>query len=194
MTGTHSGAAAARIVKSAVTMALAAFAVAGAVGMTGQAAHAQAVPDAARKPYAVKLGAFIPTNITTRQAGSTLNLYLEADATIQRQPELRSVSVFSIGYVEHDNFRMMPLTIGQIFRDPGNSSGKDYYYGLGIGIYPTRIQGFGTSGQNKNLLGGYGVIGMEITPRIFAEAKYHYISKYDSKFVGGLIFAVGTRF
>ena len=77
-------------------------------------------------------------------------------------PALRSVSVFSIGYIEHDNFRMMPLTIGQIVRDPGNASGKDYYYGLGVGIYPTRIQGFGTSGENKNLFGGYAVIGLDV--------------------------------
>ncbi len=185
---------AARIVKTTTIAGLAAVGALCAFIGAPNAAHAQAVPETARKDFAAKIGVYIPDNVNVRQAGTTLNLYLEGDAVIQKLPQLKSVSIFSIGYVEHDNFRMMPLTIGQIFRDPGNASGKDYYYGLGLGIYPTRIQGFGTSGDNKNLFGGYGVIGIDVTPRFFAEAKYHYISKYDDKFVGGLLFAIGTRF
>ena len=190
MTGTHRGHIA-RIVTRGVAAGAAAFAA--CIAGSG-AAHAQAVPAEARKDFAAKIGVFVPARRDARKAGSTLNLYLEADATIQKLPALRSVTVLSVAYIGHDNFRMTPVTIGQIFRDPGNASGKDYYYGLGLGIYPTRLEGFGASGDNKNLFGGYVVVGLDLTPRIFLEGKYHYISKYDSKFVGGTVVSVGTRF
>ena len=193
MTGIHRGRQFGQAARIATAGAAAVAAC--AIGIMGSgAAHAQASPDAARKDFAAKIGVFVPAERDARRAGSTLNFYVEADATIQKLPALRSVSVLSVGYFDHQNFRMMPITIGQIFRDPNNASGKDYYYGLGLGIYPTRIEGFGTSSNNKNLFGGYIVLGLDVTPRIFVEGKYHYISKYDSKFVGGTVIAVGARF
>lgn len=167
------------------------------LGSAGSA-RAQIVDEAARKPFSISIGDFIPSSKDTTRIGGVHNFAAEVGYTIQRQPEQSSVSVISLGYIEREGFRTMPLTISQILRDPGtgrnNLIGIPYYYGLGVGLYNTRMSSSDTDGRNKWLFGGFVTAGLDITPMIFAEAKYHYPFKYDNKFFGGLLFSVGARF
>jgi hypothetical protein len=180
--------------RTATLAALAAFALAGA----STQARAQYVDEAARKPFAFRVGDYLPTYKETRQIGGTHNLALEFDYIAQRIPESSAVSVVSVGYIERENFRMIPLTIGLIFRDPGtgrnNLLGVPYYYGVGGGLYLTRMTAPDTDGRNKYIFGGYAVGGLDLTPTLFTEAKYHYVSRYDRKWPGGLQLSVGVRF
>ncbi|MDX1934869.1 MAG: hypothetical protein SFU56_19905 [Capsulimonadales bacterium] len=161
----------------------------------GGTAHAQAVDESARKSFAVRIGSYIPTEQDARRAGGTHNFSVEADWTLQRLPERSSVGVISLGFIEREKLRIIPFTLTQVFRDPGsNFFGKPYYYGLGIGLYTVRMQFPGTDDRIKHLFGGLVTVGVDLTPTIFIDAKYHYISKYDNKFVGGTLLSVGTRF
>ncbi len=192
-TGTNSGArlTARFSAKWTASMALCGLALLG----VGGTARAQAVDESARKSYALRIGTFIPTEQDARRAGGTQNLAIEGDWTIQRLPERSSVGVLSVGYIEREQLRIVPVTISQIYRDPGaNFWGKPYYYGLGIGIYSVRMNYPGTDDRVKHLLGGLVTAGLDLTSTLFIDAKYHYISKYDNEFVGGAQLAVGVRF
>ena len=149
----------------------------------------------ANKEFAVKVGVYAPSGKDVRRYASNLNLSIEGDYRIQVLPSSNSVSLISIGYIGgDDNFQMVPITLSQIFRDPNNSASSSYYYGLGLGIYATKLSAPDTSGQTKGLFGGFLVAGIEGKGPLFGEVKYHYISKYDNKFVGGFQASVGFRF
>src|SRR5258708_3765437 len=81
--------------KMAVSTALCGLALVAAGGI----ARAQAVEPSARKPYAVRIGTFIPTDQDARRAGGTHNLAVEVDYTVQRIPERSSVGVLSLGFI-----------------------------------------------------------------------------------------------
>lgn len=158
-------------------------------------ARAQNSTRSEQKPLALKIGLFIPSNNDARASGiGDRILAIEADYTVQTLLDSNSISVASIGLIQKDDLRILPVTISQVFRDPGNSSGNDYYYGFGIGIYATSLKLPDTSGETKNLFGGFIVVGMDLGQSVFVEGKYHYISKYDNKFIGGLQLSVGGRF
>jgi hypothetical protein len=65
---------------------------------------------------------------------------------------------------------------------------------VGIGLYSVRLAAPDTSGTNKVLFGFDVQGGLDINPRLFLDVKYHYISKYDGKFVGGFQVGLGGRF
>ena len=178
------------ILRTARAAVLCALTVLAACGLS----RAQYVDVAAQKAYAIKVGAYLPTQKDIRQVSSTALFSVEADVAIQRFPERSSVSLASIGYIEKGNVRMIPVTVSQIYRDPSNASGVHYYYGGGVGLYSTRINGLGTDGKVKTLFGGFIVTGLDITRSNFVELKYHYISKYNDKFLGGFQLGLGTRF
>jgi hypothetical protein len=169
-------------------------------GMIGLAAvgtsHAQAIGDnTADKKFAAKIGAFFPSGKDVRLAADNTNLALEADYRLQVLPASNSVTLATIGYIRgNDDFQMVPITVSQVFRDPNNTARSSYYYGFGLGIYATKLNTPDTSGQTKGLFGGFLVAGIEGRGPLFGEVKYHYISKYDNKFVGGLQTSVGFRF
>ena len=164
------------------------------LGTTIQTAQAQTVSEGSQRPFAVKIGAFMPVNKEVRTASGTFVGAFEADMTIQRFPEKSSVSLLSVGYIARGGLRIVPITISQIFRDPNNPSGRDYYYGLGVGLYSARLEREDTSDRVKNLLGGFGVVGLELSQSLFVEAKYHIISRYDSKNINGVQVSLGRRF
>jgi hypothetical protein len=165
-----------------------------AFGAMSQTAHAQATETAAQKPFAVKISSYTPVNKGVREASANFIFGLEADWTIQDFSERNSLSILTAGYMERDGFRIMPLTVSQIWRDPNNPSGKDYYYGVGVGLYSTRLQAANTSNRVKNLLGGFVVVGMNLTPRYFVEGKYHLISRYDTHNINSAQLSLGVRF
>jgi hypothetical protein len=163
---------------------------------TGGEARAQFVEPAARKPLAVRLGVYVPSEPEGRSGGGDYMWALEVDYTIQRMPERRSISIITAGFIERNDLRIIPLTVGQVWREQGNPLyfGESYYYGLGAGIYNVRLSAPDTSGNDKFIPGGYVHAGIELNSKYFVEAKYHYLAKYDRKFVGGLLFSVGARF
>ena len=174
------------------TTAVAAFALGIFGGMTEKAANAQAIVPAVIKPFAVKLGAYTPSEPEARKASSDVLLSLEAEYTIQSLVEQNSsYSVISIGYIKHSDLQIIPITIGQNFTD----GRKSYYYGLGVGLYNVKMNLPGvTSNDVKNIFGFYGTVGMNFTPKFFGELKYHYPYKYDGQFIGGIQAMAGYRF
>jgi hypothetical protein len=145
---------------------------------------------------AIKLGFFSPGSGQARVGGGTHILNFEADSVVQYIPERNETSVLSIGYIERDNLRIIPLTLSQLTHDAKRSSNYDYYYGYGLGIYSARLNLGGsetTSGTTKTLIGAHFVMGLNLTETTFLEAKYLYPGKYDNKFIGGLQLMYGIR-
>lgn len=147
-------------------------------------------------PFSVKIGAFLPSKGETKDAGGSGMLMIEAEYKLPGFSEMNSDTVISIGYTDKSDFRLIPITISQIMRSPETTGRASYYYGLGLGIYATRltIPGSSADGENKNLFGGFAVVGYDIKDDLFAEAKYHYVSKYNDKTVNGIQLALGYRF
>lgn len=180
-----------------IQKALLGAALCGTIGIAAAGtAHAQLETNTpANKEFALKIGLFAPSGRDVRRYAQNLNFAIEGDYRIQVLPSSNSVSLLSIGYISsNDDFQMVPITISQIFRDPNNTASSSYYYGLGVGIYATKLNAPDTSGQTKGLFGGFLVAGIEGRGPLFGEVKYHYISKYDNKFVGGFQTMVGYRF
>jgi hypothetical protein len=145
---------------------------------------------------AIKLGFYSPGSGQARQGGGTQILNLEAQTVVQYIPERNESSVLGIGYIERDNFRLIPITISQLIHDNKRTSGYDFFYGYGLGLYSARLNLGGsetTSGQTKTLIGAHFVMGLNLTEKTFLEAKYLYPAKYDNKFVGGLQVMFGMR-
>ena len=92
-----------------------------------------------QRDFAFKVGIFVPSEKYVRAASATEIPVFEADYTIQKYPESHFNSILTVGYIEHENFRMIPITVSQIYRDPENAAGVNYYYGLGAGLYETRL-------------------------------------------------------
>ena len=159
-------------------------------------AQAQTKNKYAVNSSAVKLGFYSPGSGQARKGGGTQILNFEADTVIQYIPERNESSVLSIGYIERDNLRIIPLTLSQLTHDNKRTSGYDYYYGYGLGLYSARLNLGGTdttSGTTKTLIGAHFVFGLNLTESTFIETKYLYPGKYDDKFIGGLQVMYGMR-
>ena len=165
------------------------------IAATG-AAHAQLTSDTpVNKPFAFKVGAFFAGGREVRRYSSNINLAIEGEYRLQVLPSSNSTVLGSIGYItSNKDFQMVPLTISQVFRDPNNAVRSMYYYGYGFGIYATKLNSPDTTGKVKGLLGGFLVAGIEGKGPLFGEVKYHYVSKYDDRFVGGFQTTLGYRF
>ncbi|GAB4455904.1 MAG: hypothetical protein OHK0029_12850 [Armatimonadaceae bacterium] len=160
----------------------------------GSSAQAQVLDPVLLPDFAFRVGTYIPTDDDVRRAGGTHNLALEFDYIPQRFSQDNAYSVVSIGYIERDGFKLIPLTIAYIKRENSEYLRRPYYYGIGGGLYQTRVRAVDTSGENKWIPGGFVVAGVDLSPRLFGEIKYHYISRYDGKFVGGTQISAGIRF
>ena len=163
--------------------------------LLGAATVAQAQESATPKPIEVKIGVFIPSTSELRHSAGTGLPLIEAEYTIQNLIDNNSVTKIGIGYANKTSTHIMPVTVSQIFRDSKEGPMEHgYYYGAGVGVYFTKLGVAGTSGRTKTLSGGFGVVGWNFNPKVFAEAKYHYISRYDNVETRGLELTVGSRF
>jgi hypothetical protein len=157
--------------------------------------QARAQNESVRNPFAVEVGSYLPVEADGRNAGGRYMWLVEANYTIQNLPEYNSAGVFSIGYTERDDLRIIPFTLSQIVRGRDTVfTQNNYFWGVGVGLYSVRLAAPDTSGTNKILFGFDVQGGIDINPRLFLDVKYHYISKYDGKFVGGFQVGVGGRF
>lgn len=165
-------------------------------GAAGTAARAQVLGGpTVPKPFALKLGSYIPTGSEARKAGGSGMLLLEADYTIQNLIDSNSQTVVSIGVTGRDDLYMIPFTVSQVFRDRDNTiGGRGVYYGAGLGVYVVKLDLPDTSDETKNLLGGFLMAGLDLQQNLFAEVRYHYIANYDKKNINGFQLTVGTRF
>jgi len=179
----------ARVVMNAVVWGGAAL-----LAVGGTAARAQ-LNEAVRYPFSVSVGGYLPVENDGRQAGGKYMWMGEIAYTIQDLPEYNSAGIFSIGYTERNNLRIIPFTISQIVRGKDTVfTQNNYFWGVGVGLYDVRASLPDTSGKAKTLFGFDVEGGIDITPRVFFDVKYHYITKYDSKFVGGFQVSIGSRF
>ena len=156
-------------------------------------AQAQAIYEP-EQPFSVKIGAYFPADGDARQAGDDLQFMTEIQYRIESLSETNSTTVLSAAYTQRKNFSMAPLTIAQIFRNPNQKPGTGYYFGIGFGVYITKLRLPDTSGDTKNLVGGYFLGGINLGRTAFAEAKYHLVNTYDRKQIDGLQLSAGYRF
>jgi hypothetical protein len=164
---------------------------------TGTAAKAQYSPDVIRpNQFDIRVGTYIPSEEDGRDLGGTYMWSFALDYRIQRLPQYNSYSIVTVQYIERNNLRIIPLTIGQVWQTLGNPQfvGRRYFYGIGGGLYQVRASGPEVSGTNKILPGGYLNAGVDITEQFFFEGRYHYMARYDTKFIGGLELSAGYRF
>ena len=168
---------------------------AAALAFTAGAAQAQTVAAGIRRPIAVKVGTYLPVGEDARRASASAIFSIEAEYTIEALFAKNSYVPLSIGYIGGEDLSIIPITIGQLYKDANNRSGNDYYYGFGLGIYATDMDYPSTSGRRKGLFGGYLAAGLDLGEgRYLVEAKYHWISRYDDKEVSGLQLMAGLRF
>src|SRR5438045_2120528 len=100
------------------------------------AAPARAQNETVRNPFAVSVGSYLPVEADAREAGGRFMWMVEASYTIQDLPEYNSAGVFSIGYTERDDLRIIPFTLSQIVRGRDTVfTQSNYYWGAGIGLY-----------------------------------------------------------
>jgi len=187
--------------------------VAGTVAVAGSSARpaqAQITELARDKPFAIKIGTYLPTDRFVRQASSDILLAVEAQYLLQEtnsNGRMASQTLINIGYAGRKRFAIAPITLSEIFRDPRQGPGRGYYLGFGFGVYITRLEvndasddpadlnagSTTTSGDTKNLIGGFVVGGLNIGNG-FVEAKYHVVNTYERKQVDGLQLTAGARF
>jgi len=149
-------------------------------------------------PLRVKVGVLLPSDGDTKDfAGSTL-YGAEADLSVPLPGA--GQSTFTAGYYEGRRdgrtFRVIPLTISQIFSAPNPATGLtgNVYYGVGTGVYLLRKSGNGNS-ENKTAFGGFGVVGYQLpSGAFFIEGKYHVVGSVAGLSPRGLSFTLGRRF
>lgn len=164
-----------------------------AIWATSPMAQAQSRTKNIVNSVALKLGAFFPEGADARRVGGKEIVSVEGDYVLQHIAETNTTSILSVGFSERDSLRVLPITITQITRDARRASAYDVYYGYGVGLYSVRLDTAETSGRNKTLFGGLIAAGINLSEKVFAEAKYHFVSRYDRKEVGGLQLMVGLR-
>jgi hypothetical protein len=167
---------------------------------TGGVAQAQIVENdfqsgPEHKNLSIHLGAQLPSDRDIRKGGGRIIYGIEANYKIQVVPLQNSIGEIGIGYYERNDYRLIPFTLTQIWREPGRTLfGQNYYYGGGISLNSVRFNYPDTSGNSKLLFGAHIVGGLDFGNTFFAELKYAYIFKYDGKFPGGFFPSVGMRF
>lgn len=184
---------------------------AGAAAFSGaRPAQAQQTELARSKPFAFKVGAFLPADEFVRRASGHTLFAVEAQYLLQdinSGGRMASQTLINIGYAGRKNFAIAPITLSQIFRDPRQGPDRGYYVGFGFGVYITRLEvndanddpgdlnvgSTTTSGDTKNLIGGFVVAGLNVG-KGFVEAKYHVVNTYEHKQVDGLQLTAGARF
>lgn len=181
------------------TAAFAAVAVA-VLLLLGAAAPARAQIGAAAGllPFRIKVGVLLPQDSDTRDFAGSVLYGAEADLAVPLPGA--GQSTFSAGYFQGKRngrtFRVIPLTVSQVFSAPNPAAALtgNVYYGLGAGAYLLRASGNGES-RSKTAFGGFGLLGYQL-PRVgyFIEGKYHIAGSVEGLSPTGLTVTLGRRF
>ena len=150
-------------------------------------------------PVRVKAGVFMPQDGQTRDfSGSTL---FNAEIDLALPSPGAGQTILTAGYSEGSKsgrkFRMIPLTVSQVFTPPNPAAGLtgNVYFGAGAGVYLLRASGGSTAGsREKTTLGGFAVVGYMFPKTYFIEGKYHVAGDVDGLSPNGLAVMLGRRF
>lgn len=171
--------------------------VSGLIGsiVIASSAHAQ-VSDLAQRvgSSTLKIGVYSPDKPSVRDVAGKNILNFSYETIIQNVIERNETSTFSIGYIEQDALRIIPITVSQITRDNKKTSGYDFFTGYGVGLYAMRLDTLSTTGNTKVMPGFHFIAGLNLTTRSFIEARYHLTSHYETINPSGLNIAYGIRF
>lgn len=150
--------------------------------------------DDSKKPFAVRLGVYLPTDSTAREVSSVganigLSFFVNAKSSSQTllSIDLDGTAVTSSGVSV--GYGSIGVT-GRHFSKPGQGSGP--YFGGGLGIYTSSVtlDGYG-SVDNGAKLGAKILAGTMSRSGSFTEAAYNYTS---TDLTGGLTITYGFRF
>ncbi len=179
---------------------LAALVAAAALVCGATTARAQDVEQKVVKPYAVKLGTFIPTDGHMKAQASNTWWYVGADYFPDFRYKLMKARV-GIGA----DFRFRDTAGFSIFSDSvtikflwdltGPESKTRVYAGLGAGAYIINTPAISSTIQPGIKV----ILGADLTDRIFVEGNFDWVSGYsDNNGVGlnanGVSAAIGVRF
>lgn len=169
-----------------VTGALAAFTLLSCAGASRA--------DDSKKPFAVRLGVYLPTDSAAREVSSVganvgLSFFLNAKTNSQTllSVDLDGTAISSSGLsLGYGSFGIT----GRHFAQPGQGSGP--YYGAGLGIYKSslKIEGLG-EGDTGSKFGARLLAGTMTKNGSFAEAAYNFTGE---SVTGGLTVTYGFRF
>ncbi len=178
---------------------------AAALALAGGAMAAAPKPAAAQLgsiiPIRVKAGIFTPQDKDTRNAAGSTVFNAEIDLTVPSPGA--GQTIFTAGYAEGSKsgrrFRMIPLTVSQVFSPPNPAAGLtgNVYFGVGAGVYLLRASGGGgtaTGSREKTTFGGFAVVGYLFPQTYFIEGKYHVAGDVDGLSPNGLAILLGRRF
>ena len=148
-------------------------------------------------PVRAKLGVLLPQDGDTKDFGGDVLYGGELDVTVPLPGA--GQTVFTAGYYEGRNsgrkYRVIPLTISQVFSPPNPAAGLtgNVYFGLGAGAYLLRASGEGES-EEKTTFGGFALAGYQFPNAFFVEGKYHVAGSVGGLSPNGLSFTLGRRF
>ncbi|RYG64005.1 hypothetical protein EON80_20075 [bacterium] len=179
--------------KIKTSLALAAFGL-GVVAANPQTAHAQ---ETGIVPLRVKVGALLPSQSASRDAGGSVIPSAEVDIRI---PRVLGADFVSIGIQNRSRnggkLRVVPITLSRTFQ-PGNPVGRvtgSPYFGVGAGAYVLSGRNDGNS-DSKIAPGGFGQIGYQLPNKYFVEAKYQVVAgKVAGLRPNGLVLSLGRSF
>jgi hypothetical protein len=155
------------------------------------AAHSQSLP-LVGSPNGVSVGLFLPSSGDAKNAGGSSQLYVDFQygfpVSVPFTPTRTVVNLAGeFGTNSGHHSYIVPLTIGEYIGADGKSpfAARNFYAGVGAGIYFESIGSFSSSGQ----LGGYATVGYNIGLGFFVQAKYQIVKSAD-----GPIISAGARF
>lgn len=165
-----------------------------AVALTGLAIATLSTDARAQDSSALKLGLFTPSKSAARQAGGNQLFSVEAETVIQHVAERRESNVLGVSFTERNDLRILAFTLSQLTHDNKRSSSLDYYYGWGVSLNAVRVNSAEASGRTKIMPGIPVTFGVNLSPKTFVEAKYHFNPNYEGIHLNGFTVALGTRF
>lgn len=170
-------------------------------GLLVPGAHAQTpavLP--VQKPITLKLGVYIPTSSSGRDAGGNGQFSLGADyalaKTVAANPLLPSVYFDYEGGSRHGG-RANIYGLGVAAR---YYSGRPAlarvspYLGIGLGVYDADLRRSGQGGGNTVSIGGKVLAGVEFSQSFLVEANYQFLPKHNGINPDGLGVQLGYRF
>ena len=135
----------------------------------------------------VKAGVFLPSGGALKSSSSDTWYKFGADVNIPI-PLVGSTRI-GIDYEASGSSRMIPITVTQIFQPSAVVVKSPIYFGTGIGLWNTHINGGGEASR----LGFRVLAGVEFKG-CFAEAQYDAVGRVSGASADGISILVGKKF
>ena len=135
----------------------------------------------------VKAGVFLPSGGALKSSSSDTWYKVGADVNIPI-PLVGSTRI-GIDYEASGSSRMVPITVTQIFQPSAVVVKSPIYFGTGIGLWNTHING----GGDATRLGFRVLAGLEFKG-LFVEANYEAVGRVSGATADGMSIVVGKKF